>query len=191
MIHSVQNFHYSFHYGTLHDFCSVMKYRCKIYVSSVLQHYYNNVTIAVEIELTQCEQTFSIWESTAHGKSILPTNLCIWVEKHLLYFNSSLQTLAEVWDKAPHEFSIVLLIRRNLIMITPMRSIPAITCPDPGDVANGYRVPAIGPYTCGHHVSYICGHGHQLQGKTSLMCQSDGTFNGTLPKCISVCKCLA
>ena len=60
----------------------------------------------------------------------------------------------------------------------------AITCAEPPDIQNGVKIPGIGPYYCGKHVTYVCNHGYSLEGDHSMMCQENRTFSSRQAVCV-------
>jgi len=58
----------------------------------------------------------------------------------------------------------------------------ATGCGDPGTPANGIRTLTRGT-TLGSVVTYECIEGYSLEGPSSRVCQSSGTWSATLPSC--------
>lgn len=55
-----------------------------------------------------------------------------------------------------------------------------------GESTKGSPTPHSGNFLYGSIVSYTCNPGYELLGSPMLMCQEDGTWNGTAPACISI-----
>ena len=57
----------------------------------------------------------------------------------------------------------------------------AINCSDPGTPTNGHR--NLSNTTYNSVVTYTCDVGYTLQGSNSRTCQSNGSWNGSVPEC--------
>ncbi|XP_054716820.1 P-selectin-like [Uloborus diversus] len=66
-----------------------------------------------------------------------------------------------------------------------------VTCPDPGNVLNAYRVNINSPsgqspvYLPGHTVLYGCKSGYVLEGNTYISCLPSGSWSSKNPVCYS------
>ena len=61
----------------------------------------------------------------------------------------------------------------------------AVTCPDPGQIANGRRN-TNGPFNCDTRVTYSCTGGFNLQGLATITCQNNGQWSGSAPVCQTI-----
>ena len=73
-------------------------------------------------------------------------------------------------------------MQMNALYSVSMYSVPlAIDCGDPGTPANGQR--SLSGTTPGYVAIYTCDVGYTMQGSTSITCQYNGQWSGSVPQC--------
>ncbi|XP_031556151.1 CUB and sushi domain-containing protein 3-like isoform X2 [Actinia tenebrosa] len=63
-----------------------------------------------------------------------------------------------------------------------------VECKDPGTPRNGIRRPENNKYVYEDRIDFMCNTSHYLRGNTSIICQSDRTWTGTVPVCLAPCR---
>ena len=67
-------------------------------------------------------------------------------------------------------------------LISILVSAIAVSCEDPGHIANGGHGGSP-PYACSSVLSYSCNQGYALLGNNTLVCRGDGQWSAPKPKC--------
>ncbi|XP_003391963.3 PREDICTED: CUB and sushi domain-containing protein 1-like, partial [Amphimedon queenslandica] len=68
----------------------------------------------------------------------------------------------------------------------PAPSCPPVNCGDPGTPDDGSKSSNV--YTYNSVVSFQCNSGYSLSGSVSLICLSNGSWNGSVPSCLAGCS---